>query len=99
MESETWKEALDEHLVEFTERLPNVIDEIIMRMRRHFSNEERQKMKITVNPIERIKTLVDSISTRTEEQFNDFCQALVDVKQSDLAEKLSKSQNFTVWHI
>ena len=92
MGSKTWKEALDEHLVEFTERLPNVIDEIIRRMRRHISNEEYQKMKSILNPIERIETLVDSISTRTIEHFNDFCQALVDVKQNDLAEKLSKSQ-------
>ena len=91
MESKTWKEALDEHLVEFTERLPNVIDEVIMRMRRHFSNKEYQKMKSIVNPMDKIETLVDSISTRTIEQFNDFCQALVDVKQNDLAEKLSKS--------
>ena len=92
MGSKTWKKALHEHLVDFTERLPNVIDDIIRRMRHHISDEEYYKMKSIANPLERIETFVNSISTRTIEQFKDFCKALVDVKQNDLAEKLSKSQ-------
>ena len=91
MESKPWKEALNKHLVEFTDRLPSVIDDIIRRMRCHISNEEYEEMKC-VNRIKRVEALIDSIRTRTIEQFNDFCQALVDVKQNDLAEKLSKSQ-------
>ena len=92
MESKTWKEALDNHLFEFTERLPNVIDEIIRRMKSHISNEEYHKMKSVTNPMERIETLVNAISTRTIKDFTAFCKALVAVKQNDLADKLSKSQ-------
>ena len=93
MESETWKVALDNYLPELTDRLPSVIDDIIRRMKRHISNDEYYKIRDIINPGCKIERLLDAISTRKVEDFNAFCKALDAVKQSDLAEKLSKSSN------
>jgi len=93
MESETWKEALDSHLVELTERLTSVIDGVIRRMKLHISTQEYHQIKSIMNPAEKIEALLSAISTRTIKEFKVFCEALVDVKQNDLAEKLSKSLN------
>ena len=89
--AETWRDALDDHLIELTDRLPTVIDDVIRRMKRHISNEEYCSLKSIGNPAEKIETLMDAIRARTAQHFNAFCDALVAVKQKDLAEKLSES--------
>ena len=96
MESETWKEALNKHLVELTERLPTVIDDVMRRMICHVSQNEYSKIKSISDPAERIETLLNAIKSRTRQDFDAFCEALVAVKQNDLAEKLSESQNIFI---
>lgn len=96
MESETWKDALDKHLVELTERLPTVIDDVMRRMKSHVSQNEYSKIKSISDPAERIETFVNAINSRTRQDFDAFCEALVAVKQNDLAKTLSESQNILI---
>lgn len=98
MESETWKEALDKHLVELTERLPTVIDDVMRRMICHVSQNEYSKIKSISDPAERIETLLNAIKSRTRQDFDAFCEALVAVKQIDLAEKLKNHSNINESH-
>lgn len=91
MESETWKGALDKHLPELTERLPSVIDDVIRRIKRHISHNEYLKIKSITDPADKIEELLNAIRSRTLQDFYAFCEALVAVKQNDLAEKLSES--------
>lgn len=87
--AESWKKALDIHLSELTERLASVIDDVVRKMKCHISNGEYQRIKNTSNPAQKIEAFLDAISTRTIQDFDAFCEALVAVKQNDLAEKLS----------
>ena len=91
MESNTWKEALDKYWAELTERLSSVIDDVVRKMKCHISHSEYNKIKSKADPADKIEVFLDAISSRTSQDFDAFCEALVAVKQNDLAEKLSES--------
>ena len=91
MESSTWKEALDTYWDELTERLSSVIDDVIRKMKRHISHSEYNKIKSKGDPADKVEAFLVAINSRTSKDFDAFCEALVAVKQNDLAEKLSES--------
>ena len=97
MESKSWKEALDVYWAELTERLSSVIDGVVRKMKCHISHSEYQKITSNTDPTNKIEAFLNAISSRTSRDFDAFCEALVAVKQNDLAEKLSKLPSTVVY--
>ena len=79
--------ALDKFAYDITHQLAPVIDGLVLKLKQDITEVEYQNIVSANNPVKKGELLIASIRTRPH-KFDEFCNALKELKHDDLAKSL-----------